>query len=121
MYRDDCSSAIGALPFDDADGSQTCDLVRQACSVDHVDDEVHILVGVGLFFIQSFAAACPRENAVAPQFAVDLPALCVFHGRMAAEHASGTVAGVPKVCCMLPGCPTRIQLARPMSPGINTG
>jgi hypothetical protein len=74
--------------------------------VDHVDDQANVLIRRRLFFGEPLPVPAAGDDALLGQFAVDPPAPWQV---------------VPKVRSMLAPCPTRTQLARPMSPGMITG
>ena len=94
---------------------------RHARAMHHVDDQVDILVSGRLLFRQTFPATGSSDDSLAARFSIDSSSLGVFDGGSATHHATCAMAAVPKVCSMLPGCPTNTQLARPISPGMITG
>src|SRR6267143_526070 len=63
-----------ASALNDANRLHASDLLRQARFVDDVDNEVHVLVGIGLFFGEASPALSPCDDPSAEQFFVDATA-----------------------------------------------
>ena len=89
--------------------------------MDHVDHHADVFIGGRLLLGQALPASAAGDDAGGGQFAVDASALafCTAAVRLISRPAPWQV--VPNARSMLPGRPTRTQLARPMSPGIITG
>src|SRR3972149_6857380 len=91
--------------------------------MDHLHDEIDILVRRGVFLGQTLPASGAGDDALAFQFLIDSPAVDHSNSRVTAQHSARAVAGGGARLAPPRPPPTAQNShgARPMSPGIITG
>src|SRR3990172_4243733 len=87
-----CAQDKWALPFDYSDRLQPSNFLGEAGAVDDVDDGVHVLVGLGDFFGDAFAALGLDVDALLFQPLAGIAGGVAVLGGGAAHAAAGAVA-----------------------------
>ena len=106
------------LPLNHANRPHAGHFFGQSRSMDDFDHQVDILVRIGLFFGEAFPTAGLRDDALGENSRSMRRPWTAFTAAVRLITRPAPWQAVPNVRSMLPGWPARIQLARPMSPGM---